>query len=413
MQPSRLGAYLQGMTRSYSLAVITLAVTPLAAACGSGGDDAVWAGTIDTLPSGQVVVHNPDTPILPPEAAWRVVEELRIGTMEGNGPDLFGAVRAIEVDPVGRLWILEGQAQEIRIFGPDGSHVKTVGREGGGPGEFAYPLDIEMGPDGHVWITDPQNNRMSIFDTAGTYLQGKRMPGGFVIIPWPGGFDTEGHQYGPVPLPSEGEGFNMGLVKYDADFEALDTLTVPQDPVDREYFEIRSEDSYWRQGIPFTGGFDWRLSPSGTLWGMLTGEYRLFELTAVGDTLRAITRDFTPLPVTEADMERARDQLDSFVDNGGKVDWSKIPSRKPATEEMYFDDEGQVWVRLVTAIEDAGLRFDVFDRDGRFLTAVQADFPVAQYPPPIFRDGFMYAVTEDELEVPYVVRARIEKPDRP
>jgi hypothetical protein len=31
-------------------------------------------------------------------------------------------------------------------------------------------------------------------------------------------------------------------------------------------------------------------------------------------------------------------------------------------------------------------------------------------PPPVFRDGFLYAVTEDELEVPYIVRARIEKP---
>jgi len=28
----------------------------------------------------------------------------------------------------------------------------------------------------------------------------------------------------------------------------------------------------------------------------------------------------------------------------------------------------------------------------------------------VFRDGYIYAVTEDELEVPYIVRARIEKP---
>jgi hypothetical protein len=28
----------------------------------------------------------------------------------------------------------------------------------------------------------------------------------------------------------------------------------------------------------------------------------------------------------------------------------------------------------------------------------------------VIRDGFIHAVTEDELEVPYLVRARIEKP---
>ena len=146
---------------------------------------------------------------------------------------------------------------------------------------------------------------------------------------------------------------------------------------------------------------------------MLTDEYRMFELGSDGDTIRTITRDFTPLPVTEVDMERAREQLESFIENGGNVDWSKIPSRKPATEEMDLDDEGNIWVRLVTTHEDRGHVFDVFDPIGRYLTTVRSDFAIARFPPPIFRDGFMYAVTEDELEVPYVVRARIEKPDRP
>ena len=401
-----------GMTPKRTfLPTLAAAVLPLLAGCGSEGSaSAMWTGTMDTLPSGQIRVHNTDTPILPSEAAWQLVENLRIGTMEGSGPDLLGEVRWMEVDPAGRIWVLEGQALEIRIFGPDGRHVRTVGREGGGPGEFSYPLQIQLGPDGNMWVVDPQNNRVSVFDTAGTYLEGKRMPGGFVIIPWPGGFDDDGYQYGPVPLPSDDETFRMGLVKYDASFEPLDTLQVPTDPVEREYFEIRREDTFWRQGIPHTGGFDWRLAPTGNLWGMFSGDYRLFELTPDGDTVRTITRDFTALPVTEADMERAREQLESFIRNGGKVDWSKIPSAKPATEEMYVDDEGYIWVRLVTAYEERGRAFDIFDPEGRFLCTVRPAFSIARYPPPIFRDGVMYAVSGNELEVPYVVRARIVKP---
>jgi hypothetical protein len=109
-------------------------------------------------------------------------------------------------------------------------------------------------------------------------------------------------------------------------------------------------------------------------------------------------------------MERARERMESFIRNGGKVDWSRIPGTKPATEEMYIDDEGYVWVRLVTAYEDRGRAFDVFDPEGRFLCTVRTAFSIARSPPPVFRGGVMYAVSEDELEVPYVVRARIVKP---
>jgi hypothetical protein len=402
------------MSTHSAWAIIAVAIVPILAGCGRSTEDGgAWAGTMDTLPSGQILIHNTARPILSADAAWRVVEELRIGTMDGEGPDLLGDVRWLEADALGRIWILEGQALEIRVFNADGSFVRTIGREGGGPGEFTYPLQVQVGPDGNMWVTDPQNNRLSVLDTAGAYLEGHQMPGGFVIMPWPGGFDANGYHYGPVPLPSDGDDFRLGLVQYDSAFEPIDTLDVPTDPTDREYFEIRREDSFWRTGIPYRGSFDWRLAPTGALWGMLTGEYRFFELTAGGDTLRTITRDFTPLPVTDADMERAREQLESFVRNGGNVDWSKIPSTKPATEEMYFDDEGNIWVRMVTAHEDRGRVFDVFDASGRYLSRVRADFAVARFPPPIFRGDFVYAVTEDELEVPYVVRARIVRPDRP
>jgi hypothetical protein len=142
---------------------------------------------------------------------------------------------------------------------------------------------------------------------------------------------------------------------------------------------------------------------------MLTGGYELFEIAPGGDTLRTITRDFSPLPVTEPDMEEARERLESFVRNGGKVDWSKIPDTKPATDDFFFDDEGNVWVVPVTTQEDDGRVFDVFDPDGRFLGTVRSPAPLSMNPAPIFRNGMLYGVTEDALEVPYVVRLAIEK----
>ena len=92
----------------------------LAAACGAGPKDGVgrWAWTMDTLPSGQVVVTNPAEPVWRAADAWTVEEVRRIGRRDGDGPDVFGAILTFAVDPFGRIWVVEDQAQEIRVFSP-------------------------------------------------------------------------------------------------------------------------------------------------------------------------------------------------------------------------------------------------------------------------------------------------------
>ncbi|NIP82581.1 MAG: 6-bladed beta-propeller, partial [Gemmatimonadetes bacterium] len=355
---------------------------------------------------------NPDTPLWTADGAWTLTDELRIGTVDGDGPELFGRIRSLAVDGGGRIYVLEAQAQEIRVFDGDGAHLRTIGREGGGPGEFARALHMEIGPDGDLWVVDPQNNRLSVFDTAGTYLEGHAMPGGFTLIPWPGGFDRHGRYHYPVPRRSEGE-FRVGLARYDADLRVVDTLALPTDPVEREYFELRSDQGFARASVPFAGSFQRRLSPDGTLWGMLTDEYRMFELSPTGDTLRTITRAYEPLPVTGEDVAAAREDLEWFTEQGGRVDLGRIPSHKPAVEDFVFDDQGNVWVWPVVEPALDGRELDVFDPVGRYLGRVTAPVPIARRPFPVIRDRMMVAVTRSELDVPYVVRLRIDKGREP
>lgn len=391
-------------------APFALALAVLIAACGASDSRpaARWTGTVDTLPSGHIVVSNTDAPLWLPGEEWQVVEELRIGRADGDGPDLFGRIHSLAVDPGGRIWVLEAQAQELRVFGPDGQYIRTVGRKGGGPGEFAQAVKVELGPDGNLWVMDPSNNRHSVFDTAGTYLEGKHAPGGFVILPWPGGFDRQGRYYSPTPLRGSG-GFRMALVVHDASMQPVDTLEPPRDPVEREYFELRNDGGFIRAGVPFSGSLNWQLSPDGTIWALVTDQYRLFELGADGDTLRTITRAFTPLPVTAADRESIHERLKWFTDQGGRIDLSKIPDTKPPAGFFFIDDADHIWVQVTMPDEeDNGRVFDIFDPDGRYLGAVRLPFTLPGSP--IFRDGALYAVTVDELEVPYVVRARIVRP---
>ncbi len=79
---------------------------------------------------------------------------------------------------------------------------------------------------------------------------------------------------------------------------------------------------------------------------------------------------------------------------------------KPALASFYLDDDENLWVHPWAA---SGQRLDVFDPHGRFLGAVRLPFVLSAYPEPIIRRGHIYGVVRDELDVPFVVAAHIEK----
>lgn len=394
---------------------ICLAVLVAASGCSQDSRSSTrgWTGSVDTLPSGQVVVTNTAEPLWPTGGGWEVVEELRVGTADEVGPELFGQIASFEVDRQGRIYVLESQLQELRVFDADGSHIRTIGRRGGGPGEFAQAVMVKLAPDGRLWVVDPQNNRISFFDSAGTLLGSRPTPGGFIIIPWPGGFDDAGNYYTPIWVTSEGGAtsrFRRALERYDADFQLRDTIQPPRPPDRGDWsFVVRSEGGSLRAGIPFTPAFNWRLHRSGTLWALDAADYHLFRLDPSGDTLRSITRGFEPYPVTEADIEAAIAQLDWFVAQGGEVERDRIPSTKPPALTFFFDDRDNIYVVRVTTLEDEWRLLDVFDAEGRYLGEIRLPFRIRR-PYPIVRGSTMWAVTTDELDVPYIVRARIVRP---
>lgn len=104
-----------------------------------------------------------------------------------------------------------------------------------------------------------------------------------------------------------------------------------------------------------------------------------------------------------------------FERNGAPPpDLSRIPEVKPPITSMFLSTEGELWVR--TAVEEgAPTRYDIYGSDGRLLGAASAT--VAPWPPldPVVTGDHFWAVVVDEVDVLYVVRARIERgpPDPP
>jgi hypothetical protein len=405
------------MTRLFGKLLAPLSLLVLISACReSSAEDGEWRGTVETLASGAEHVRNPAAGIWGKDGGWSIVEVTRIGALESQGPEQFGDVRAVEIDLLGRIYVLDSQAREVRVFDADGGHVRSFGREGGGPGEFGQPSALLWGPDGNLWVVDQGNARFSVFDTTGTFVTSHPRPGGIMMLPWPGGFDTQGNLYdvaigggGPPERGGPRGPPQFSLARFDANLQPMDTFTIPQRRA--ETFELRSANRIMAMGVPFAPRMAWRLSPQGDIWMGMNDQYRLNRVTFAGDTVRIVEREFEPVEVTEADRAEALEGLGNFIEQGGIVDERKIPTVKPAYRQLSVDEDGYLWVRPSAAPDEEDVVFDIFDPEGRYLGRARSEVSIEPEAPFIVRGNTVVAVTEDELGVSYVVLARIEGRD--
>ena len=92
------------------------------------------------------------------------------------------------------------------------------------------------------------------------------------------------------------------------------------------------------------------------------------------------------------------------------LDPSRVPATKPTVYGLSLDDRGRLWVRISPPTVDP-TDYDVFDRDGRHAETVRMPFSVDGWVPPVLRGDTVWAVVTDEMEVQYVVRARMQSPN--
>jgi hypothetical protein len=359
---------------------------------------------VDTLPSGVIEIRNPATGLWGPDDAWWVEEVGRLGTVLGEGPELFGYIRDLELDAFGRVWVYDGQAREIRVFDPNGDHVRTVGRAGEGPGEFVNVAALLWSPGGWLWTVDQQLGRVSVFDTTGEFVTSHRIEGFYQVFPWPGGLDQFGFFYDVRGEPGpERENF---LVRFDSLFNPLDTLMLPQHPDGPQHFEHVAEDSYTRVGIPFSGSARWVIAGDGGFWVAITDRYQLLRLGPTGDTLRVSSTPFEPVPVRRDEIDAWIERMDWFR---GEIDRSRFPDFKPAIDRILLDDEENVWVIPLREGEERGRLVQVFDPTGYYLGEFDLPIQLIGLRPVVIRESTLVAVVTDSFDVPYVARLAVRK----
>ena len=90
----------------------------------------------------------------------------RIGSDE-RGPELFGYVPKADFAPNGNLVVLDEDAQEIRIFDPQGRFVEQFGGLGDGPMELRRARDFHLFPDGRIAVPLGEYGDIKIFERSG------------------------------------------------------------------------------------------------------------------------------------------------------------------------------------------------------------------------------------------------------
>lgn len=394
--------------RRLAAAALFLCLCMVAPAC--GGDGAPTAAgeiVVDTLPGGVIHVLNPEAGSWGPGEGWRLEEELRIGTPDGEGLNAFGdMISSLALDPLGRVWVADQQSNDVRVFEADGRPVRRVGGTGRGPGEFLMPFRIFPDDAGRMWVADVMNARFTVLDTAGAVLETHRRPhpsGGNRPL-W--GFDGEGRLLESDLRIVEGES-RESILRLDPGLAPVDTFPLPLTTDPRHLREFRMERGRIGIQVPYTPMGVVGVGPDHRLWTGWSDTFRLVERTLEGDTLRVVERVWTPEPVTAEHRAAALEEVAWYLEAGGELDPGEIPASLPAFRDLLVDPEGRPWVVPATGPRTAPWdRFHLFEADGRYLGEVEVDPPMAPGPV-LFGDEAVWATVRDELGVLYLVRYRV------
>jgi hypothetical protein len=377
----------------------------LASGCAAGDADTGWEVSVDSSAGYPVVVNTPSSNEIAP--TWELVEELRIGAADGTGPDVFGEIRALAVDGQGRIGVLDAQAQEVRVFAPDGTWLRTLGGQGGGPGELAQANGMIATADGNFLVHDPRADRRTVFhpDSGLVRTYPVRVSSyGFV---WDAMEDQRGVVWDSNMLADDAGVYTDILQGFDASGAWVDTVRLPArepnapDPPGVYHIELENGNAYTT--VPYWPGAARAMDPARAFWTKAAdvNDYRIARTTFTLDTTLVIESRRTPRPVTASERDSSVAMLRERYDT--ELEWSRIPDEKPVVQALRVAGDGRLWVRVGAAA--GGVTFDVFGPDGIYQGTARTPMTLQRYVTPTIRGDTLWGVVTDDLGVPYVVRA--------
>ena len=302
-------------------------------------------------------------------ATWTLGERrLELGSMSG-GPDEFHLIRGVAWLPSGELLVANAGSDELRFFGPDGAHVRTVGGRGSGPGELNGLATVAVLGDS-IATYDYRNDRISVFDMTGAYARSFRLE-------WSGGL------LGPEALvPEVGVLSSRGTHMVDLEHSGVnvDTATVSLHDLEGNLvadlvrlphnarFVRREGDRQTTLGVPLTShavfagnleGFCYAYGPS--------PEVRCFDWEGALKRIQRLGED--PRPVSESHRSTYRERFQGRPDGDSPAMQTMLavmpyPDFMPGFDRLIISAGGRLWARRFAVERRGAEEWVVFGQNG-------------------------------------------------
>lgn len=342
---------------------------------------------------------------------WSVGEPtLTIGTVDGPDETTFGSIRGVALGPGGTIYVADGHAMEIRVFGPDGSFRSRFGRQGRGPGEFQDISGIGFTPGGELAVLDGSLARLSFFEDDGTFLRSFRLEWPLMQLGRrPIWFDDAGRFYDRTFLSMSMDVDSLGIVVYEPDGAVHDTVLVSVTSPER-IMVTRGGTPIMALAMPFTPRPRVAVGREGAIYATQGGHYRIAVLSPSGDTLRVYERQVEAPPVSDAERDAALADIRNRIRDAGATAPAhiEIPGHKPAIQGLIADDQGNLWVRAPMGEGWTRTEYGVFGPMGHYLGALtMMDVDIEE-----ISRNVVVGVATDSLGVQQVVLLPIRKPIR-
>jgi hypothetical protein len=315
-----------------------------------------------------------------------LVEEIRIGELDGPDEYLFGRIGALAVGPDGAIYVADHQQVSIRKYNASGSYTRDVGRVGEGPGEYRRILGMKCLPDGTLAVLDAPH-RIILFSPDGEYLRDFRVPSQ-LHAPRMLEYDVDGNLYVRAVDADAGEmrtadEWPMVLVKVSQTGEVLGRIPLPRENKSGASFVLMtSEGPTWYPVVSTRHAW----SPLGYV---VSGRNDTYTITLLhsDSTTTSLGRDVAPEPLAGPERDMWRAWADHFERTRGGG-YPPPLDVKPWFKDIYTGKDGTVWVHRHVRAEwrdlpprPAGderpllswrepVTFDVFEAGGTFLGTV-------------------------------------------
>ncbi|MBX3134070.1 MAG: 6-bladed beta-propeller [Gemmatimonadaceae bacterium] len=391
------------MLRSMLIPAAMLVTT----ACTNGDTDGIPIAQVGTL-GNRIEVRNTGRQTWTPTTAWRVQEDLRLGSAALDDPESesFGQIASIVTDSRDMIYVLDISSQAICVFHPTGEYSHSIGRRGTGPGELSGAWTIAVGPGDTLWVVDDGTARYSAFSPDGSFLGSyrRRVQGFYPAVA--GAFLNDGRYVDwRVSFPDGRMGARTRFepIRVAPGIAGPDSLP----PLEYEWRMLRAA------GIPqtyFTGSLVAAVDRNGSIWFAHSEVYRIYRRTLAGDTALAFSLPAQGSPLGDDERDHVRSELSHLPSLVAAI-LQELPDTRPIVRRIVPDDAGHVLVFADVAGHTLGTVVDVFEEGGTYLgrlilpsaVALSARFPPVVHVTP----EHLFLVVTDELGVPSVSRLKI------